>query len=467
MQKFYFSSINLGCTKNLVDTQYLLGNILTQANNNPNYDIKYFSNPEEKEVSFVFLNTCGFIKSWRNEMFQTIQKLLSQNKKIYLLWCWLQYFQKITNFASFGKSLPLAKAGEVSDRTEDYLRKETFSNPNIFGISRDDIDTISLQKLINWYNSQSYWDFHNINSPRAFTNIDLWFEYCKIAEWCNNSCSFCIIPKIRGKQKSKPVEEILSEIQNIIQQWAKEVIIIAQDTTRYGIDLYQKPYLIDLLKKINWLDWDFVFRVLYLYPDIMTQSWLEELTKLEKFVPYFDIPLQHISSWLLKSMWRYYDTEKIYTFLDKIKQLFPISYIRTNFIIWFPWETENNVLELQNFIKKWFFDNIALFEYHDEPFAASSKLPNKVPDQQISQRFFLIKKEREKVSKKQKNKNFNYINKEDWQKYSRGYISNWDEQNVEVRPWLNCPDIDETIKIPLSEIYQIDEDFEVGCRVGW
>ncbi len=445
MQKLYFSSINLWCSKNLVDMQYLLWNIFMQANNNPNYDIQYFANPYDEKVSYVFLNTCWFIKSWRDEMFETIEKMLNQNKKIYILWCWLQYFQKLTS--------------NILKDIENYEQKkwaEIITDVNVFMISRDDIDNISIQKLIKWYNSNTYWDFHNLNNTRAYTNIDLWFEYCKIAEWCNNSCSFCIIPKIRWKQKSKPIEEILLDIKNMISQWAKEIILIAQDSTRYWIDLYKKPYLLELAKEINWLDWTFLFRILYLYPDILTEQYLDELAKLEKFIPYFDIPLQHISDNLLNLMWRTYNTKKIFSFLKKIRKVFPVSYIRTNFIIGFPWETKKNVNDLVKFIKEWFFDNIALFEYHDEQLSASYKFPNKISDEEISQRFFFIKKIVEEFTNKK------LYNGDNW-----WYVIGRDKKTLEIRPWLNAPDIDDTIKIWIDNVFSDKKNIELWDVVYW
>ena len=177
----------------------------------------------------------------------------------------------------------------------------------------------------------------------------------------------------------------------MIANGIKEIILIAQDTTRYGNDIYGKPKLLDLLKKLDAVKGDFTYRLLYLYPDIVTLNQIKALKKLKKFIPYFDIPLQHISSPVLKKMGRFYDEEYITTFLDQIKKSFPTRFIRTNLIIGFPGETKKDFEKLMKFVDETNFDNIALFEYHDEPMAASSKLGNKVDDDEIRARFTQIR----------------------------------------------------------------------------
>ena len=427
----FFSFINLWCTKNLVDTQFLLGKILEKRSNEFYYCVDPFSN----EVELVFLNTCWFISSWREEMFATIKKLLRKKKKICLLWCAVQYFQK------------LGKENKLND-DENKLRKETIQNDNIYFLSRKEINWFKPALLKNRTKKRINYDFERPENSRAYTNIDLWYEYIKIAEWCNNQCSFCIIPKIRWKQSSLPIETIIAETKNLIKNWVKEIILIAQDSTRYGIDNYWKPMLLELLEQIDKIKWDFRYRVLYLYPDILTKKHLEKLTKLKKFIPYFDIPLQHSSPKILKSMWRFYNHEMTLELLNFIKNNFKEYYIRTNFIIWFPWETEEDFSLLLNFIEQDRFNNIALFEYHDEILAPSHKLPNKIEKKIIRERF---KKAKELVNKLQ-NKRKKH---EHWTK--KGIITDiWQDKkwnfNLSVRPLLHCPEIDEEDEIKIDNI---------------
>lgn len=441
MKKLKFSFINLGCNKNLVDTQFLLWNIFSIAWNNPNYEIGYINDPYNNEVEYVFLNTCGFISSGREEMFEEIDKLLNAWKKIYLLGCALQYFE--TNLSS---------TTEV--QVEQEQRNRILKNKNIHILSRSDWNNISVEQIFNWYDSKKFWESPIFNGIRAYTDIDYWFEYLKIAEWCNNHCTFCIIPKIRWKQKSLPIENVVKQAQELVNNWVKEIILLAQDTNRYWLDLYGKSMLFELLEELEKIEWDFMYRILYLYPDILTLKHLEKLKNLKKFIPYFDIPLQHINPEILKRMWRFYDKNHILKLLDFIDKNFKEKFIRTNIIVWFPWETEKEFDELCEFLKWYHFDNVALFEYHDEPLAESSKLDNKVDENEIHRRFEILKW---------------IINNEEWKIEDKKWNGvwfimwfEWDEKDptIIVRPWLHAPEIDEYDKIKLKNIKWIFSDVE-------
>ncbi len=444
---FNFSLINLGCTKNLVDSQYLIWKILTS--NNPNDKVNFIPDPYSSQVEYVFLNTCGFLSSWRQEMMETLKSLLDAGKKIYLLWCAVQYFnlksekdrKVIGENQKKSEHIFLDEYEKEKQYFEEFLKKNVWK---VFLLSWDDLDYISVDKLKRWYFSKNFGDFTFPNSIRAYTNAYYGYEYLKIAEGCNNSCSFCIIPKIRWKQKSLPIEKILQEAKNMVNNWVKEIIIISQDTTRYWIDLYKQPKLFDLLEQLDELDWDFVYRILYLYPDIVSLKHLEKFKKLKKFLPYFDIPLQHINSNVLKLMWRFYNTSYIYDFLDFIKENFPESFIRTNFIVWFPWETDEAFKELLDFIDKDYFDNIALFEYHDEPLAKSSKLPNKVDDLVLKERFKIISDKVDNLLDKK-----NEVRKKQLQ---IGYVQDILDTKIVVRPYLHCPEIDPVDEIDFKNV---------------
>lgn len=450
MKKLNFSFINLGCNKNLVDTQFLLGNIFSIAWNNPNYEIDYINDPYDDGVEYVFLNTCGFISSGRYEMFEEIDKLLNAGKKIYLLGCALQYFES-----------NLSNNIDCEAEIEWQKRNEIVKNPAIHFLSRSDWNKISVENILAWYDSKKFWESPIFNGVRAYTNLDYWFEYLKIAEWCNNHCTFCIIPRIRWKQKSLPMEDVVKQAEELVNSWVKEIILLAQDTNRYWLDLYGKSMLFELLERLKEIKWDFVYRVLYLYPDILTLKHLEKLKKLEKFVPYFDIPLQHINPEILKRMWRFYDKNHILKLLEFIDKNFKERFVRTNIIVWFPWETEKEFDELCDFLKSYHFDNVALFEYHDEPLAESSKLDWKVDEKEIHRRFEILQWILGNISQeKKKNKD------EIW------YIMwfEWNENNPTaiVRPWLHAPEIDEYDQIKLKNIKWIfsdDENLDVWSKI--
>jgi len=423
-----FSLINLWCTKNLVDSQYFLGRLFDISAKTPDIQINYFTDPYDTDVDIVFLNTCGFISSGRDEAEETLKKLLKAKKTVYLLGCAVQYYKKLV-------TSPIKVPAHVH-----YL-------------SRGDLNTITLKNIIQGYDSKTFGDFEFARSPRVYTNLDHKFEYLKIAEWCDNHCSFCIIPAIRGKQQSLPIEDILTEAKQMIANGIQEIILIAQDTTRYGTDLYGEPKLLELLKKLDALPGDFSYRLLYLYPDIVTLNQIKELKTLKKFIPYFDIPLQHSSSSVLKRMGRFYDEAYITKFLDQIKKAFPARFIRTNLIIGFPGETKEDFEKLLHFVDETNFDNIALFEYHDEPMAASSKLPNKVDDAEIRARFTKLRQlvntqllEHEQARKGKE---------ETW------YIMEINKWILVVRPQLHCPEIDSYDEIGLDQVIGVFEDKEV------
>ncbi|HPC34389.1 MAG TPA: MiaB/RimO family radical SAM methylthiotransferase [Candidatus Absconditabacterales bacterium] len=446
MRKFNFSFINLGCNKNLVDTQFLLGNIFYLSGNNPNYEINYSIDPYDQDVKYVFLNTCGFISSARYEMFETIELLLSKHKIIYLLGCGLYYFENLDT--------------SQMDEKEKKIWKNILDNKNIHFLSRSDWNNISIENLIDGYDAEGLKESVLYSGVRAYTNAKYKFEYLKIAEGCNNKCTFCIIPKIRGKQKSLPMEEIVQEVQNMLNAGIEEIILIAQDTNRYGVDLYGKAMLFELLEELEKIEGDWMYRILYLYPDILTLRQLEKLKKFKKFIPYFDIPLQHIGENILKNMGRFYDQKHIKNLLNFIEKNFETKFVRTNIIVGFPGETEENFQELCEFLEKTTFDNVAIFEYHDEVLADSSKLENKVDESTIRKRFQKVKKilEAKNVSIKNDN-NFGYV---------MGFKGREKDPTIIVRPWLHAPEIDSYDEIKLGDILGIhgdDDGIDIGSKI--
>ena len=434
-KKVHLSMINLGCNKNLVDSQLFLWKLLSE-----NVDsIEYFSDPYDKKVQIVLLNTCSFISSWREEMFKTIDKFISLNKKVCIIWCWVQYFEKLLKSKTI-----LDKESKLElTRWQNLLKNE-----NISYLSWNDLSLANLQSLT--LRSTKFNDFCRYSAPRLLTNYENRYEYLKIAEWCNNSCAFCIIPQIRWKLTSLPVQDVIKDAENLLKQWIEELIIVAQDTMRYWTDFSSTSQLLPLLHELDKLPYDFRYRILYLYPDILTLKQLEDFATLKKLIPYFDIPLQHISPRLLKTMWRFYDDKMIHTLLKWIRTLFPGAFIRTNVIIWFPWETEKDIELLKAFLDENYFDNIALFEYHDEPLSLSSSFDNKVPDNIIHNRFKAIHNQVDNLMDKREKKREN--KKQIWfVEWIRQYKKNI---LLTIRPEINCPEIDPVDEVKLENVLQ-------------
>ena len=442
--------INLWCNKNLVDSQLFLWKLLSENSDK----IEYYSDPYDSAVEIVLLNTCGFISSGREEMFKTLEKLLRKKKKVCIIWCGVQYFEKL---------LKKNNVWEWQLKRELQKWEEMIEDENISYLSRNDLTFANIESLTK--RSQRFEDFCRYSAPRLLTNYENRYEYLKIAEWCNNSCAFCIIPQIRWKLTSLPIKSVLSEAENLLKQWIEELIIVAQDTMRYGTDFSSKSQLLPLLHELDKLPYDFKYRILYLYPDILTLKQLEEFATLEKFIPYFDIPLQHISPKLLKSMGRFYDDKMIHTLLKRIRNLFPNSFIRTNIIIWFPWETEEDMRLLQSFLNEDYFDNVAIFEYHDEPLALSSSFENKIPYSTIHKRFSIIRKQVYNLLKSREARR-------KW-KNQIGFVESIDQLNnqifLSIRPEINCPEIDPIDEVNLENIIQCfdEEEIRVGSKVEY
>lgn len=438
-----FSAINLGCNKNLVDLEFAIWEILK----NENDKINFFDDPEDEEVEYVLINTCSFLSSSRDEAEETISYYDHLWKKVIIMWCYTSL--KNDNFIKTLKNL---------HSIVDYK-----GLPNIWKIFKWNSNSIiikeGLDKFISkmkWkelqnYLNQIWWNqidkkafIWKWDEVRAYLNADFGYEFLKISEWCDNNCSFCIIPKIRWRQTSRKIEDVLKEVEIMINSWIKEIEIISQDTTRYGIDLYWDTKLIELLEKIDKIPWDFKFRLFYMYPDTMTLDILERMKKLKKILPYFDIPFQHISKNILKKMWRFYDDDHIFKMLDYIKWNFPGVFIHTNFIVWFPSESEDDFKKLLNFADKYEFDSVSVFWYHDEEMAASSKLEEKVDDKTINKRLKKLKKLLNEIyDKKQK---LRIWKTETW------FIHEIKKQKLVIRPEIKAPEIDDYDEVSTKDI---------------
>ncbi|MDD2516189.1 MAG: radical SAM protein, partial [Candidatus Gracilibacteria bacterium] len=285
MKKFRFSAVNLGCNKNMVDLEFVIGEILKLSNT---YKIEYYEEPEDSSVEYVIINTCGFLSTSRKEAEQTIKYYDGLGKKLIIIGCYLEV--KDDDFLSKIKEYQTINFKDFPEISSIIFNKE----------KKDLKDKIQKsKKAFIWKGDET----------RAYFNAPFGYEYLKIAEGCDNKCTFCIIPQIRGSQTSRQMEDILNEVKLMIENGISEIIIIAQDTTRYGTDLYKEPKLMELLEKIENLKGDFKFRLLYMYPDNLTLSNIEKLKKLKKIIPYFDIPFQHISENILKKMARFYDKQ--------------------------------------------------------------------------------------------------------------------------------------------------------------
>ncbi|MGE4443663.1 MAG: MiaB/RimO family radical SAM methylthiotransferase [Candidatus Altimarinota bacterium] len=452
MKTFYFSSINLGCSKNLVDLEFMIGNIFNLSHE---VDIEFFTDPDEEEVEYLIINTCGFLSSSRQEAENLIKEYDDKGKKIIVMGCYTEV--KDDDFLSKLKNLYAVIPHNESKNLDLIFKSPSLQTlkSKLAGVKQDKLK--NFLKNIGGDNISSKAFVWQSNDVRAYLNADYGYEYLKISEGCDNNCTFCIIPNIRGRQKSRSIEDIISEVKIMINSGIKEIQIISQDLTRYGTDLYKEAKLVDLLEEIDKLEGDFKYRIYYLYPDILTFSHLERLAKLKKMLPYFDIPFQHISPKILKLMGRFYNEEHIYTVLDFIKNNFKNAFIHTNFIVGFPGEDESDFAKLKNFAKKYQFDSVSMFGYHDEVLATSSKLPNKVDDRTIQERVGELREILEEIYDEKYEKRVKNV--------QVGFIHEVGENKLAVRPEMHAPEVDDLDYIKSSQV--ISGNIGIGEKIEY
>ena len=317
--------VTLGCSKNIYDSEVLMGQL--KANNK--------NVVHEKEGNIVVVNTCGFIDNAKEESINTI----------------LDYSQKKEN----GDIDKLFVTGCLSERYMPDLKKEIPNVDEYFG-------TTDLPKLLKALKA----DYKHELIGERLTTTPKNYAYLKISEGCDRPCSFCAIPLMRGKHRSKSIEDLVEETKNLVKNGVKEVILIAQDLTYYGLDLYKKRVLSSLLRelvKINGIEW---IRLHYAFPNGFPVDVLDVIKNESKVCNYIDMPLQHISSKILKSMRRGSKKENIIDLIQKIRKSNPDIAIRTTLIVGYPGETENDFNELRDWVKETKFDRLGCFTYSHE-----------------------------------------------------------------------------------------------------
>lgn len=358
--------VSLGCPKNLVDSETMLGLI---------HEEKYEITNDPSEAEIIIVNTCGFIESAKEESINTILQMAEYKKSgsckyIIVTGCLSQRYAE-----ELFSELPEADAiagVEVYDEIGSII-KRVMNGERFIMLERSKPDVIYTSK--------------ETFLPRILTTPS-YTAYLKIAEGCDNCCSYCAIPKIRGPYRSKPMEQVLKEAKALADNGVKELIVVAQDTTRYGEDLPGgKLLLADLLKELNKIESLKWIRVMYCYPNNFTDELIETFASLDKVCKYVDLPLQHASNRLLASMNRYDTREEVETLLTKLRKRIPGIVIRTTFIVGFPGETDADFEELKEFVEQQRFENAGVFAYSQEEGTVAGAMPNQIPDEIKQERY--------------------------------------------------------------------------------
>ncbi|MEL4455828.1 30S ribosomal protein S12 methylthiotransferase RimO [Lutimonas vermicola] len=343
--------VTLGCSKNVYDSEVLMGQL--KANNK-----EVVHEDEHDDGNIVVINTCGFIGKAKEESINTI----------------LHYVDK----KEAGTVDKVFVTGCLSERYKPDLEKEISDVDQYFG-------THDLPNLLKALEA----DYKHELLGERLTTTPKHYAYLKIAEGCDRPCSFCAIPLMRGGHKSTPIEQIVNEAENLAANGVKELILIAQDLTYYGLDLYKKRALADLLKALAEVDGIEWIRLHYAFPTGFPLDVLEVMKNEPKVCNYLDIPLQHINSELLKSMRRGNNSEKTISLIDKFRQMVPEMAIRTTFIAGYPGETEEQFEELKDFVRSTKFERMGCFTYsHEEnthAYALEDDVPEEVKERRVAE----------------------------------------------------------------------------------
>ncbi|MFM8263556.1 MAG: 30S ribosomal protein S12 methylthiotransferase RimO [Pirellula sp.] len=430
-----YAFISLGCPKNLVDSEQMLG-ILQQSG------YQLVQKPEESD--FVVINTCGFIENARKESFEAIDQMLELKRS--------------------GKIRGVVITGCLAERQNENLLVERPEIDGLVGVfGRDEIANV-VGRIMDGLDEQRT-VFRPAPIRALADNMRLQvtpkhFAYLKISEGCDRLCTFCAIPKMRGKHASKPMEDILVEARRLADNGVRELIIVAQDTTYYGIDMFGEPRLRELLEQLDnveGLDW---IRLMYFYPMYIDKPLLNTIAQAKRILPYIDMPLQHASNPVLKRMSRRVTRESTIEMVTMMRETIPNLVLRTTMIAGFPGETDEQFDQLEEFVDSMHFERLGVFTYSIESDTPAARLDEHLPER--------IKKERRKrlMAVQQKNA-FEWCAKQQGKRLSvlldkpvDGVSSSWIG-----RSYADAPDVDACVFVTPSEDFQLRAGDLVECEI--
>ncbi len=409
--------VTLGCTKNQVDSEMILGAFKSQGFNIVN---------QVEEADIIVVNTCGFIESAKIEAINTILEM--------------------ADYKQYGSCKALIVTGCLAKR---YKKDIIESMPEVdLVIGVDEYDNLpeilsnffSQNNLLNQYKFSQKLDFNNRLISSTYP-----LAYIRISDGCDNKCSYCAIPMIRGAFKSRQMEDILSEVENLAKKGIKEFCIISQDTSKYGLDIYGELKLAELLKKMSKIEGVKWIRILYMYLFETTDELIEEIGKNPKVCSYFDIPIQHLNDRMLKNMNRHDTKEIIYDRIKRIREIVPDAILRTTCIVGFPGETQQEFEELLSGIKELKFDRLGAFTYSREEDTKSYNMKRQIDERVKEERLKILFDVQKEISlsknKERLGKEYEVIVED---------ISE-DEEYFVCRSMLEAPDVDGRIYIKIDE----------------
>jgi ribosomal protein S12 methylthiotransferase len=351
-----YAFVSLGCPKNTVDSERMLGKLAQDG---------YALVPEADGADVVVVNTCGFIEPARQESLAVIREMLELKEK--------------------GKVGAVVVAGCLAERQKDMLLEQVPQVDQVVGVfGREEIVSVVDRAVTQRREQRSVFRPAPVRALEDTARLRITprhYAYLKISEGCDRLCTFCAIPKMRGKHVTKPIEEVVREARELAADGARELIVVAQDSTYYGMDLYGRPRLAELIQELDAIDGIEWVRLLYAYPEHVTDELLQSLAAAEKVIPYIDMPLQHINDRVLKRMQRRVNRQSTETLLKRLRQAIPHLTLRTTFIVGFPGESEEEFDELCAFVREAAFERAGVFPYSFEPETPATKLDGHLPEE--------------------------------------------------------------------------------------
>jgi ribosomal protein S12 methylthiotransferase len=356
-----YAFVSLGCPKNLVDSERMLGRLAQDG---------YTLTAEADGADVVVVNTCGFIEPARQESLAVIREMLALKEQ--------------------GRVGAVVVAGCLAQRKKEELFEEVPGVDHIVGVfGREEITQVVDRALAQRHEQRSLFRPAPVKALEDTARLRITprhYAYLKISEGCDRLCTFCAIPGMRGKHVSKPIEEVLREARELAADGVRELIVVAQDTTYYGLDLYGKVRLAELLRELDRVDGLEWIRILYAYPIHFTDELIETLAGARKIIPYLDLPLQHINDRVLRRMQRRVNRASTEELLQRLRRAIPNLTLRTTFIVGFPGETEAEFEELAAFVRAQRFERAGVFPYSFEPGTPATRLDGHWPEEVKQQR---------------------------------------------------------------------------------
>ncbi|MEL4898404.1 30S ribosomal protein S12 methylthiotransferase RimO [Crocosphaera sp. Alani8] len=363
---------HLGCEKNRIDSEHMLG-LLAKGG--------YSIDANEELADYVIVNTCSFIQEARQESVRTLVELAEANKKIIISGCMAQHFQEEL-LEELPEAVALVGTGDYQKIVEVIERVETG------------------ERVTEVSQNPTY--VADETTPRYRTTNEA-IAYLRVAEGCDYRCAFCIIPHLRGNQRSRSIESIVTEAQQLAEQGVKEIILISQITTNYGLDLYGKPKLAELLRELGKVDVPWI-RIHYAYPTGLTEEVISAIQETPNILPYLDLPLQHSHPAILKAMNRPWQGQVNDNIIEKLKKSIPNGTLRTTFIVGFPGETDEHFEHLINFVQRHQFDHVGVFTFSPEEETTAYQMSDQIPTEIAQERRNYLMEIQQPISA-QKNQN--------------------------------------------------------------